>query len=270
LILILFVGNKFEGNAGGGFSTAQKVIEQSIMFKWDTLEPQSSDKLVKLDLDIIEDLFEAAGIPMSDADAQKCLDSIPSNVIGRHSYSDLVRWYREYSKKTTASAPPWRQFARAIGHYWQDTKQYVNIYRDLLWKQLEVLSEVAKSNDLVVSHADKEATNSNEAPVFRFSTEVNAKTVFKKTTAAGFSRIQAWHRNQLLKPPSTATITAEFGVPQNIVLPEAPDKSGKVKSRAPPTQPVFAQNKEKAVPVSFRIIFHSLCKTILIVWFRGS
>lgn len=223
------------------------------MFKWDTLEPQSSDKLVKLDLDIIEDLFEAAGIPLSDADAQKCLDSIPSNVLGRHSYSDLVRWYREYSKKSFAIAPQWRQFARNVGHYWEDTKQYVNFYRDLLWKQLEVLSEVSKSNDLVGSHANKEIAGGNETPVFRFSTEINAKAVFQKPTAAGFSRIQAWHRNQLLKPPTTATINAEFGVPQNIVLPEAPDKSGKVRSKAPPSQPVFAQNKnkEKTVPVSF-------------------
>ena len=38
-----------------------KVFERSMQFKWATLEPQADDKLFSLDIDCIEDLFEAAG-----------------------------------------------------------------------------------------------------------------------------------------------------------------------------------------------------------------
>ena len=42
-----------------GISSAHKAIEQSIIYKWDSLEPQAEDKLFQLDIDSLEDLFEA-------------------------------------------------------------------------------------------------------------------------------------------------------------------------------------------------------------------
>jgi len=212
------------------------------MFKWASLEPQSSDELVQLDIDIIEDLFEAAGISLSDADAQKCLDNISSSVLGRHSYADVVGWYRDFMKKSAVSVPHWRHVARNIGHFWDSTKNLVKKYRQSLWKQLAVISEVSRSADLVTLHADIDA--SVDTRPFRFSSEINAKAVSTMPVAAGFSKIQAWHRNQLLKPASLLLVNAKFGIPESIIIPDIPDKNGKVKLKAPPITP-DATKKEK-------------------------
>jgi hypothetical protein len=49
----LFLGCKPTDNAGG-FSSKQKMIEQAILYKWESFEPQYADKLYKLDLDSLE------------------------------------------------------------------------------------------------------------------------------------------------------------------------------------------------------------------------
>lgn len=83
---------------------------------------------MKLDLDTLLDLFEAAGITLEDDEALDCLSTLPANILGRHSIRDVLVWYKEFQFKKIATKvvptiPLWRKNAFAIREYFLSTIQ---------------------------------------------------------------------------------------------------------------------------------------------------
>eukprot|EP01041_Mallomonas_annulata_P011964 gene11964-25061_t len=75
-------------------------FEEAVRHRWRTLTPQAADGLVCLDIDTIEDLFEAGGTFISDEDAIACLEALEPdrNALGRYPCDSLLRWYRSTEK----------------------------------------------------------------------------------------------------------------------------------------------------------------------------
>ena len=206
-------------SVGGGFSSSLKVIEQAIRYKWESFEPQAHDKLYKLDVDTLEDLFDAGGVSMADADAHRCLESISRNCQGRHSCEEVIAWYREFTKISTAKVAFWRKACRNFGKWWSGVKHDYVDAMNALRRQLDVKVDIMKTTELSETYL----ADTGEAQMvigedgkpkkqFKFSREFSPPNLFMKLPDAGFTKMQSWQRNQLLKDPSTVRIDAKFNV----------------------------------------------------------
>jgi len=79
-----------------------------IATKWNTMK-LSNDGLIKLDVDLLEDLVEATGKIIHDREAKAALRELPSNQLGKHSLHDFIKWWKQRLKKLEApDIPPWR------------------------------------------------------------------------------------------------------------------------------------------------------------------
>ena len=135
--------------------------EKLIEFRWRSFTPQSADKLVKLDIDKIEDLFEPAGIRLTDLEATNCLLSLKESQLGRHSLQDVLAWYEE--KHFTemvhgvprVSDPAPRQYTvlgqklkGGLEHCFSTLKRFANI----LEKQRNISDEIALLNERKINN----------------------------------------------------------------------------------------------------------------------
>merc|ERR1711991_1065609 len=222
-------------DGGGGFSSSLKNVEQQLQFKWESFEPQAADKLYKLDVDTLEDLFEAGGVSMSDKNSYRCLDQIPQNVQGRHCLDDVIKWYREFTKISTAHVGYWRQVGRRIGEQWRDIKDSFRSTMYRIRRQLNILSEI----DSGIDRSDAYNAETGEANLvvgadgrykhqFKFSREFPPSDLFNKIPDAGFAKMNSWQRNQLLKDPAKFSISATFNMPE---VPEEDPKDKKKKEK---------------------------------------
>ena len=85
-------------------SRASAFDENSVTRKWNTLYSHTNDNLKQLDLDLVEDLFEYAGITLTDQVAEEYFNTVRANPLNMRNLQDLLAWYRD--RLTTA--PPLR------------------------------------------------------------------------------------------------------------------------------------------------------------------
>ena len=233
---VFATGGKPSDKGLGGLSSSLKNIEQQMMFKWDSFEPQTSDKLYKLDIDTLEDLFEAGGVSMSDKDSHSCLDQIPHNVQGSHCLDDVIKWYREFTKISKAHVSSWRQVARKCRETWLDVKKGFRTVMDAMRRQLDVKSDIDSSTE----RSDAYNVDTGERNLvmgadgrykhqFKFSREFPPSDLFNKLPDVGFAKLNSWQRNQLLKDPAKIMLNATFNRPE--VQEEDPKKTKKEKAK---------------------------------------
>jgi hypothetical protein len=116
-----------------------KQFEQSMAYKWELIEPQSQDRMVKLDMDLVEDLFEAAGTSLTDNEALSALAAIKKNQLGRNSLKQLLGWYRNYRMNPpTLLVPEWRAWCRGLRAQFDESQQLIQKFVRLSKYQYEV------------------------------------------------------------------------------------------------------------------------------------
>ena len=64
-----------------------------LLHKWRTFD-QGIDELVRLDVDLFEDLFEALAVFITDDEAEKALRDMPCNSVGAYSLDAVLQWHR--------------------------------------------------------------------------------------------------------------------------------------------------------------------------------
>lgn len=84
-----------------------------LQHKWKTFE-QGPDRLVKLDVDLFEDLFESLAVVMLDAEAEAALRDMPRNAVGAYSLTDVLEWHRSRAAHTVNEGS--EAIAAAKGH----------------------------------------------------------------------------------------------------------------------------------------------------------
>jgi len=127
-------GNKMVGGKKSVGSEAEKAASLGqITTKWETMK-RSNDGLVRLDVDLLEDLVEATGKIIHDREAKKALLEIKTNQLGMHGLADVLLWWKGRIKLLEApDIPPWRARLAVI---------YDGLRKP--WEWLEVVKEETK------------------------------------------------------------------------------------------------------------------------------
>jgi hypothetical protein len=210
------------------------------MDRWTTLKPQSADKLVKLDLDSLLDLFEAAGITLSDEDALSCLQSLPCNLIGRHSVHDVVVWLRRHTLNSSSpsssavgtkrSLPLWRtelfQYRERFLGWLEWIQRWVSKinHQDLSFKEVQrcrkkLLQEKinSDSNALASPTATAAAAVGKSSSTTSSSSGLGSKKSQKSSAfeniLKGSIRLSGWQRHRQMSRPAKCGFMATFGPP---------------------------------------------------------
>lgn len=103
------------GGSSSGIYSVDTVLEQAILYKWESTIAQCDDKLSCIDIDIVEDLFESGGVLLSDREAQHCVDHVPTNDLNRVCVHDIIQWYKDYKLNIPLhSVPEWYTAGRNI------------------------------------------------------------------------------------------------------------------------------------------------------------
>ncbi len=94
-----------EDSAGEDFVAANQMT-----VKWSTLKGRNNDDLIKLDVDLLEDLVEATGNIIHDREAKVALESLPKNQLGKHSLQSVIAWWKKRQRqKRRPPIPGWRK-----------------------------------------------------------------------------------------------------------------------------------------------------------------
>ena len=81
--------------------------------KWRSF-PQGVDALVRLDVDLFEDVFDSLAVMIRDDEASEALEALPKNAVGGYALDDVVRWWRALQAKKAAAGSPARRAASSI------------------------------------------------------------------------------------------------------------------------------------------------------------
>ena len=86
------------------------VASNNITSRWALLRNKNNDDMVKLDVDLLEDLVEATGNLIHDREARAALEVIPTNQLGKHKVGDVIKWWvgRQEARRKPPTKP-WRQ-----------------------------------------------------------------------------------------------------------------------------------------------------------------
>jgi len=197
-----------EARGGGGVGSLN---EDSFMRKWLSL-PQLDDHLCHLDMDLIEDLFEAAGIILTDDEANDCLFSCKENQLGKRSAEMVMAWYRrKQSIKIPIRKPP---LYRLVAN---DLVDFVKETQDALFSLIEALDAQKKIVDAL--------KEKQEVVLQRSYTEEEASAAEKKSKGSAYNvlgelkgsvRFAAWQRQSLLSSPTELSWKALFGHPNDV------------------------------------------------------
>jgi len=165
---------------------------------WNKLA-QDEDELCFLDIDTLEDLFEDGGMLLSDVDAMNCLQSVPTNQLGKYKASDILKWSDQYqlNKIAAAKTSGWTRFGNDIRKKIDDL---YSAYNDVVEKL---------NTQKLVTEVSAEASNKSK--------QSGASGDKIMGEMKGTVRLAAWQRQQILSPPSSILFKAEFG-------PEIPSK----------------------------------------------
>jgi hypothetical protein len=182
--------------------------------------------LVKLDLDTLLDLFEAAGIAVTDEQALDCLQSLPCNLLGRHSVHDVIVWLRRFTINASSPQkrlPLWR---RELFQYREQLLGWVDWFQ--LWLE-KINSQERAAQEVQRCHRkriqeQKMATQSEESddssPAVLLASSSNQKK-FQKSSAfeniiKGSIRLSGWQRHRQMSRPTKCGLLASFGPPSII------------------------------------------------------
>jgi len=218
-------GCKPSQGRGLGFDSS---LEQSMGYKWELLEPQSSDKLVKLDLDVLEDLFEAGGITLTDAEAMLCLDKVQNNQLGRYKMKNILRWYRDYRTNPPNLYPSeWLSWSREVRGSITSLQNNIFDFARVMSKQYTINKELKRLVDMRPSSQqnDKntEPTNSS-ANSFAVQAAAQAQNMF--ADIQGAARLAAWQRQAQLDNPSIISFAGTFGKQEEEEIDDDEDEEG--------------------------------------------
>ena len=175
-------------------------LEMSMGYKWDILEPQSTDKLLKVDVDLLEDLFEAGGITLTDAEAMMCIDSIPKNQLGRHRMHDILKWYANYRTNPPNLHPQlWLSMSQQIRERVDSAQKALHDLSLTMVRQYDTMKEVRRVLDR--AHPKQITADGDAALLF--------------SEARGSARMAAWQRQQQLGTPTVLSLSGSFGPPED-------------------------------------------------------
>jgi len=133
--------------------------ENSVTRKWNTLYSHTNDNLKQLDLDLVEDLFEYAGITLNDAVAEEYFSEVRSNPLNMRSLQDLLTWYRDRlmtAAPIRGEPPLWR---RTVLDYGERVKAfYKGLWEisDVLNTQKSIVERIKKKQAYVVRIREEE------------------------------------------------------------------------------------------------------------------
>lgn len=216
------------------------VSHHAFFHRWSRLA-QDEDKLVCLTIDDVEDLFEACGILLTDQDAMNCLDTIPSNQLGRHKAEDVLAWFTEYSRWNMNDIPEYREAARNFEGGIKEFTNNVKKFIEDLNQQAKVVEESARivvesraakrladrlanggllDDDLDdldddLEHQDEDSFAVPKGLGDRPASPGGLHLDLLKDQVSGAARLAAWQRQQVLRPPSRVDIKASFGMSED-------------------------------------------------------
>lgn len=90
---------------------------------------------------------------------------------------------------------------------------------EIMKRQIDIIHEIKQSTERIEAYAVEQPVLDRKFPLsknrhFRFINDFFAvDNTFARATEAGFSKIQAWYRNQLLKEPGKLLFSAAFNKP---------------------------------------------------------
>ena len=175
------------------------------------LKPQSQDRLVRLDLDILLDVMEAAGLAIPDEHALRCLRDIPQNQLGRHNLNDIVVWVRRYLANPPPVNPPfWRNLAYSYRKFWTDKRdQGVKLFKGIV-RQNEVMNEIKKLEE----HRAKATAVKVKRQVLSkraSSLAANKEQFSSGSKMKGSQRLSLWQKRRQTEHPCSVAFIGPFG-----------------------------------------------------------
>ena len=84
--------------------------------KWRSF-PQGVDALVRLDVDLFEDVFDSLAVMIRDDEASEALEALPKNAVGGYALDDVVRWWRARQAKKAAAGSPAREAGAEVAAF---------------------------------------------------------------------------------------------------------------------------------------------------------
>lgn len=198
-------GGSGVGSVSDGITIRSLIeIEKLLEFRWRSFTPQTADKLVKLDIDKIEDLFESAGVRLTDKEATECLETLHANQLGRHSLADVLKWFERkhfiemVNGVPRPTDPPPKQYV-LLGCKIKDALEGLYACIQRFATVLEKQSKVANELDLL----DKR----RKGKPHLLQLEQTVKTSLLNST----SFLASWHRRRNLDDTSNISFSIEFG-----------------------------------------------------------
>ena len=108
-------------SAGGGHGAGDvdaaaedAVASNNIRSRWALLRNKNNDDMVKLDVDLLEDLVEATGNLIHDREARAALEVLPTNQLGKHKMGDVIKWW--VSRQEARRKPPTKPWRRRLAN----------------------------------------------------------------------------------------------------------------------------------------------------------
>ena len=139
--------------------------ENSIINKWAKLEGVTDDNLRPLSIDLVEDLFEHAGITLTDEDVEEYMQTVEANPLNMRDVNGIINWYRNritHAAPTKGRPPLWRRVAIDAVSNIEDI--YSNIWgvASLLQKQKSVSDNIKKKKEYLQDIIDVELAQKEE------------------------------------------------------------------------------------------------------------
>ena len=177
--------------------------EEIISEIWQKL-PQGDDGLCDLDIDLLEDIFEAAGIILNDQDATELLKFIPSNQLNKYSLRDVLVFCNLYfTQGSPSSLSYWNKFAHSISNFYKSCQKVYNCVIKGLTAQKKLVDQLRLSE-----------------PNFNLNFRGDLKEIDDSRVTAtnsvlgemkGSVRLAAWQKNQILNQPTRLSFKSMFG-----------------------------------------------------------
>jgi hypothetical protein len=175
------------------------------------------------------DLFEAAGIAVTDEEAMDCLQSLPCNLIGRHSVHDVIVWLRRFTINSSSSLqkrlPLWRRELFQYREQFLGWVDWFQLWLEKINSQDRAAQEVRRCHKLIQEQklssdeGDDSTTLSSQSQntAALSSSNFNQKK-FQKSSAfeniiKGSIRLSGWQRHRQMSRPTKCGLLASFGPP---------------------------------------------------------
>ena len=240
--------NYHKKNKSGGSASFD---EQSIMRKWNGMTYENIDRLQVLDVDLVEDLFESAGITLTDETVDEYLSIVPANQLNMRDLASMLTWYRDRmntSAPIKGRPPLWRRTAVDIFENVRFNIGKISEFINVLTRQKEVVDNIKAKVMMIANRMQEDKDKEEEErlknePVDKRmpgkpkSPKKTKTSVMSQKDVAGEMkgaiRFAAWHRNQLMKPnPNRIEVHFQFGYPEEAAEKIAAEKEAIAKAKA--------------------------------------